>query len=185
MPSTEKYSPDGVFYLDQVYTVLRTHFIKQGYSEVVINDNRNKKDKVFGHPEYNYHNGIRSGVTHTYLQTALSRSNFKLLIHTYVQTIVRNGAQITGVQTNNTVDLPNGLASLTPKGRVIVSSGVFGTARLLFLSGIGPSDMIAQAAASNLGHLLPPSSKYINLPVGYNVADGPAIPVCSHYIHRP
>ncbi|CAG7847998.1 Cellobiose dehydrogenase Short=CDH; AltName: Full=Cellobiose-quinone oxidoreductase; Flags: Precursor [Serendipita indica DSM 11827] len=164
LPSSNNPSPDGARYLDQ-----------KGYMETVINDNVNRKDAIFGHPQYNFKNGIRSGVTHTYLQTAKTRPNFKLLTYTYAQSVKRNGATITGVQTNNTIDLPNGLATLTPRGRVILSSGVYGSARLLFLSGIGPSDMLGQAAASNLASLMPPASQYINLPVGYYVSDNPSI----------
>lgn len=177
LPSSETPSPDGVHYLDQVYTLLRTHFSKKGYSEIVINSQVQRKDLVFGHPSYNFKNGVRSGVTHTYLQTAKVRQNFKLLLYTYAQSVVRNGAQITGVQTNNTVDLPNGLATLTPKGRVILSSGAFGSSRLLWLSGIGTSDMINQAVASNLGSLVPPQPSWINLPVGYYASDNPSINV--------
>lgn len=76
------------------------------------------------------------------------------------------------------------------------SSGVFGTARLLFQSGkyipessitrlsrevqgIGPSDMIAIVANdATAKKYLPPSSQYINLPVGYNVTDNPSANVC-------
>lgn len=37
----------------------------------------------------------------TYLQTAQSRSNFKLMTNTRALSIVRNGATITGVRTDN------------------------------------------------------------------------------------
>ncbi|KAG8842600.1 hypothetical protein FRB91_004077, partial [Serendipita sp. 411] len=175
LPYYDNPSPDGVRYLDQVYTLLKKHFVTLGYGEANINDNRNWKDSVFGHPTYNFNNGIRSGVTHTYLQTAKARSNFKLLMWTMAQSVKRNSGQIVGVQTNNTIDLPNGLATLTSKGRVILSGGVYGTARILFSSGIGPADMIAQAAASTIASQLPPAAQYINLPVGYYVSDNPSI----------
>lgn len=177
LPSSDNPSPDNVRYLDQVYTLLKTHFQTKGYVEATINDNVDWKDSIMGHPAYNFNNGIRSGVTHTYYQTAKARSNFKVLLWTYAQSVIRNGPTITGVQTNNTIDLPNGLATLTPNGRVILSSGVFGSSRLLFLSGIGPADMITQAKQSSLGHLLPDPSSYIDLPVGYYASDNPSINV--------
>lgn len=129
---------------------------------------------------YNFNTGIRSGATHTYLQTAKARPNFKLLMWTYARALVRdgtNGARITGVKTNNTVDLPDGVATLKPNGRVVLSGGCFGTARILFTSGIGPSDMLQLVASSSSASLLPPSSQYINLPVGQYASDNPGITV--------
>lgn len=177
LPSSEATSPDGKHYLDQVYQLLSSHFKTKGYEGIDINSDRNRKDNVFGHPAYNFKNGIRSGVTHTYLQTSVARENFKLLPWTYALAAIRNGSTITGVQTNNTLELPNGLATLTPKGRVILSGGVYGSSRMLFASGIGPADMIQMVEASSQANLLPNSSQYIDLPVGYHVSDNPSINV--------
>jgi cellobiose dehydrogenase (acceptor) len=180
LPSYESSSPDGGFYLDQVYQLLRTHYSKKGFTETNINADRNNKDNAYGRMAHNFNTGIRSGVTHTYLQTAKARSNFKLVLWTYAKSLVRggtNGARITGVKTNNTVDFPDGVATLKPAGRVILSGGCFGTARLLFTSGIGPSDMIKLVESSSSANLLPPSSQYINLPVGYYASDNPGITV--------
>lgn len=44
----------------------------------------------------------------TYFQTAKARPNFTLMQYTYVTGLVRNGAQITGVRTNNTAYGGNG-----------------------------------------------------------------------------
>lgn len=82
--------------------------------------------------------GKRGGPVATYLQTALARPNFKLKMFTEVLNVVRNGAQITGVKTNDT-SVAGGIYPLTPNGRVILSAGSYGSARLLFRSGIGPS----------------------------------------------
>lgn len=114
----------------------------------------------------------------TYFQTAIARSNLHYVDYTLVSNVIRNGSTITGVQTNNTNVFPNGVATLTPNGRVILSAGTYGSSRILFQSGIGPTDMITlvqgnAAAAANL----PPSSQWIDLPVGYNVQDNPSIDV--------
>lgn len=123
-------------------------------------------------------NGKRGGPVATYFQTASARPNFTYKDYVLVSNVVRNGSQITGVQTNDTSLGPNGIVPLTPNGRVILSAGSFGSPRILFQSGIGPSDMISlvqanAAAAANL----PPASQFINLEVGMNVMDNPSINV--------
>ena len=93
--------------------------------------------------------------------------------------VVRNGSTVTGVQTNDTSLGPNGIIPLNPNGRVILSAGSLQTPRLLFQSGIGPTDQINlvkgnTAAASRL----PPQSDWINLSqVGFNAQDNPSINV--------
>ena len=91
---------------------------------------------------------------------------------------MRNGATITGVRTNDTSLGPNGIVPLNPNGRVILAAGSFGTPRILFQSGIGPTDMI-QAVQANptAGANLPAQSDWINLPVGNAVSDNPSINV--------
>lgn len=91
-------------------------------------------------------------------------------MNTFVWNVVRNGANITGVQTNDPCAGPAGVVSLNSGGRVILSSGSYGSARILFRSGIGPTDMITLVQGDpTAGPLLPPQSQWIDLPVGYNV----------------
>ncbi|KAG8687354.1 hypothetical protein FRC12_017219 [Ceratobasidium sp. 428] len=177
LPSTDTPSTDGKRYLTQVYDVVKTLLTKQGYQETTINSNPNAKDHVFGNPAYYTVGGRRNGPMGTYLKTAKARSNFKLMMYTKVLSVVRNGAQITGVQTNNTAIGGNGIIPLTSsKGRVIMAAGAFGTSKLLFQSGIGPSDMLTIAAGNAAtAKYMPPSSQYINLPVGMNVKDNPSV----------
>ncbi|QRV90517.1 GMC oxidoreductase [Ceratobasidium sp. AG-Ba] len=112
----------------------------------------------------------------TYLKTARARPNFTLLTGTKALSVLRNGNQITGVQTDNASAGDNGVFTLTKKGRVILAAGVFGTARLLYQSGIGPSDMLSIAAADPpTSKYMPPPSQYIDLPVGMHVTDNPAV----------
>lgn len=115
--------------------------------------------------------GKRGGPVASYLRTAKARKNFVLRQYTNVWNVVRNGSTITGVQTNDTSAGPNGIIPLNSGGRVILSGGSLHTPRILYRSGIGPTDMITLVQAdATAGPLLPPKASWINLPVGDNVS---------------
>ncbi|EGN94368.1 hypothetical protein SERLA73DRAFT_77778 [Serpula lacrymans var. lacrymans S7.3] len=176
LPSTDHPSTDGLRYLEQSYTVTSQLINGQGYRNVTINNYPNSKDHVYGYSAFDFIAGKRGGPVATYLQTALSRPNFVYRDYTLVSSVVRNRSQITGVQTNDSSLGPNGVVPLTHKGRVILSAGSYGSPRILFQSGIGPSDMIALVEGNpTTAANLPPSSQYIDLPVGYNVSDNPSV----------
>ncbi|KAF8710274.1 cellobiose dehydrogenase, partial [Rhizoctonia solani] len=177
LPSTDVPSPDGKRYLTQVYDVFKGVLDAQGYQSITINNQRNKKDKIYGYSAFSSQRGTRTGPMGTYLQTALARPNFKLLAYTKALAVARNGSTITGVHTNNTEVGNNGLIYVNPKGgRVILSAGSFGSARLLFQSGIGPADSLANVEATpESAPYLPPRSTYLDLPVGYNLQDNPSV----------
>ncbi|QRW24931.1 GMC oxidoreductase [Rhizoctonia solani] len=176
LPSTDIPSKDGKRYLTQIHDVIKSLLDKQGYSELTVNNSPNTKDKIYGFTAFPTQGGKRTGPMDTYLKTARARSNFKLVTNTNVLAVVRNGAQITGVRTDNSALGTNGIVSLTSKGRVVLSAGVFGTAKILFQSGIGPSDMLSITASNpTSSQYMPPSSQYINLPVGMNAKDSPSI----------
>jgi len=176
LPSTDHPSTDGKRYLEQSATVAALLLNPQGYRNLTINSSPNSKDHVYGNSAFDFINGKRGGPVATYLQTALARSNFVYKDYTMVTNVVRNGPNITGVQTNDTSLGPDGIIPLTKNGRVILSAGSYGSPRILFQSGIGPADMLEvvegiPSAAANL----PPPTEYIDLPVGDNVSDNPSI----------
>ncbi|KDR70281.1 hypothetical protein GALMADRAFT_894992 [Galerina marginata CBS 339.88] len=176
LPGTDHPSTDGKRYLEQTYSITEALLKPQGYSNITINDNPNYKDHAYGYSAFSFLNGKRAGPIATYYQTAIARKNLVYKQYANVFNVVRNGSQITGVQVNDTSLGPNGFIPLTPKGRVILSAGTYGTARLLFRSGIGPSDMITLVQGDpTAGPNLPPKAQWINLPVGYNVSDNPSI----------
>ncbi|KAL5632118.1 hypothetical protein ACGC1H_000214 [Rhizoctonia solani] len=177
LPSNDIASADGKRYLTEVYDVFKGVLDAQGYKSATINSQRNKKDKVYGYTAFSSQKGIRVGPMGTYLQTALARPNFQMMLYTKVLAVARNGSTITGVYTNNTQAGDNGFISLKPKGgRVILSGGAFGSSRILFQSGIGPADVISTVEATpGSAQYLPPKSSYISLPVGYHITDNPAI----------
>ncbi|KAI0635059.1 cellobiose dehydrogenase [Trametes polyzona] len=176
LPSTDHPSQDGKRYLEESANVVAQLLQAQGYSQTTINDNPDYKDHVFGYSAFDFLNGQRAGPVATYFQTALARKNFVYKDHVYVSQVIRNGSTILGVRTNDTSLGPNGIVPLNPNGRVVLSGGSFGTPRILFQSGIGPTDMI-QAVQSNptAGANLPPQDQWINLPVGQQVSDNPSI----------
>ncbi|KAJ7363784.1 cellobiose dehydrogenase [Mycena albidolilacea] len=175
LPPTDAPSTDGKRYLEEVSNVVAQLLIPQGYRNVTINNSPNDKDHIYGYSAYDFVKGKRGGPVATYLQTSLARKNFQLKLNTYVWNVIRNGSQITGVKTNDT-GVQDGIYPLKPGGRVILSAGTYGSARILFRSGIGPTDMINLVKGDPVaGPLLPPQAQWINLPVGFNVSDNPSI----------
>ncbi|PIL27426.1 hypothetical protein GSI_10574 [Ganoderma sinense ZZ0214-1] len=176
LPSTDHPSTDGKRYLEESATLVALLLNGQGYSNITINDNPNYKDHVYGFSAFDFINGERGGPVATYFQTAIARPNFTYKQYVLVSQVIRNGSTITGVRTNDTSLGPNGIIPLNPNGRVVLSAGSFGTPRILFQSGIGPTDML-QTVQSNptASANLPAQSQWINLPVGQGVSDNPSI----------
>jgi cellobiose dehydrogenase (acceptor) len=167
IPFTETPSSDGQLYYSQGYQVLGGVLAKAGWTSVVAGNQPDAKDKTYGHAENMFIHGERGGPMATYLVDASSRGNFKLVMNTMVNRVVRNQNTMTGVEVQGaycgTIQLNNG-------GKVILSAGAFGTPKILFRSGIGPSDqlnIVKQAEGSKLID----SSQWINLPVGQNLQD--------------
>ncbi|KAF9447347.1 hypothetical protein P691DRAFT_782546 [Macrolepiota fuliginosa MF-IS2] len=176
IPGTDHPSTDGKRYSMQVFDLTTKLLKDQGYTNITINSNPNWKDHVVGYPAYSFIDGKRAGPITTYFKTAVARPNLTYKQYVYVENVIRNGAQITGVKTNDTSLGPNGVIPLTSKGRVVLSAGAFGTPRILFRSGIGPQDMIDLVESHpTAGAQLPSADQYIDLPVGYNVMDNPSI----------
>ncbi|KAK8127196.1 carbohydrate-binding module family 1 protein [Apiospora sp. TS-2023a] len=174
IPGTDHPSQDGKLYLQQGYDVLSKGLRAGGWKEVVANTANDQKNRTFGHTAYMYSHGERGGPMATYLDSASKRSNFKLWMQTSVKRIVRTGGHVTGLEVEPYLKGGyQGTVNLTPvTGRVILSAGTFGSAKLLMRSGIGPQDQLEVVKASATdGATMIKSDDWINLPVGYNLED--------------
>ncbi|KAK4895697.1 hypothetical protein LTR27_006178 [Elasticomyces elasticus] len=172
IPFTERPSTDGVLYKPEGYNIVGGALAAAGWKNVSADAVPGEKNLTFSHPDHMFSGGERGGPLATYLVTADARSNFKLVMNTGVDRVVRDGSRMTGVELQ--AFLPGGLCGtvkVTPKtGKVILSAGAFGTPKILFRSGIGPQDQLEIVQKAE-GAKMVNSSQWLNLPVGYNLDD--------------
>lgn len=172
IPGTDTPSVDGKRYKQEGFDVLSTAMSAGGWKQVTANDVPDQKDKVYSHSPFMYENGQRQGPLGSYLVTASQRSNFKLWMNTAVRRVVRTGGKATGVELDGGNGGYCGTVNLNPGGRVILSSGTFGSSKLLFRSGIGPKDQLNVVKNSIVdGPTFINETQWINLPVGQNLND--------------
>ncbi|OBT67703.1 hypothetical protein VE03_03484 [Pseudogymnoascus sp. 23342-1-I1] len=164
IPGTDHPSMDGQRYLQTGFDVITQGLSGAGWTSVTANDVPDQKNRTYAHTPYMYSNGERGGPMATYLVTAMKRPNFEMWLNTSVERIVRTGGHATGLDVIAT-------QSGGYTGRVIVSSGAFGTAKLLFRSGIGPQDQLEVVQSSTDGPQMINETDWIILPVGYNLGD--------------
>lgn len=173
IPGTDLPSKDGKRYLLEGFNVVKTGLLAAGWKSVTANNVPTEKNRTFCHTPYMFANGERGGPQATYLVASKARPNFKLWLNTTVDRIQRTSGHATGlvVRASNNGGYA-GEIKLTPiTGRVIISAGAFGTPKLLFRSGIGPTDQLNIVKSSIDGPLMINSSYWINSPVGYNLDD--------------
>lgn len=171
IPWTDHSSQDGILYNQQGADLLSQGLENIGWENVTGNLVPDEKNRTFSHSEYFFLHGERGGPLETYLVSASKRNNFKLALNTTVTRLVRTGGHVSGVQVEASGPGGwNGTVNLSAEGRVILSAGVFNTAKILFRSGIGPTDQL-EIIKSVEGSSLIDSSQWINLPVGYDLDD--------------
>lgn len=154
------------------------------------NEHSDEKNHTYGHSTFFIENAERHGPLRTYLVTASERPHFKLLTNTIARRLVRTGGHVTGVELEcnkggSVGPGQSGVVNVTPgTGRVIVSAGTFGSAKLLFRSGIGPTDQLTVVKNSATdGATMISSDQWINLPVGNNLNDH--VGVSAHVLSYP
>ncbi|EKD14751.1 choline dehydrogenase [Drepanopeziza brunnea f. sp. 'multigermtubi' MB_m1] len=167
-PGTTIPSNDGISYDNATQAVLEPFFEQNGWSNTDYVNDPDSKDQVYGLPSLNVANGLRSGPIHTYLPLAQAKPDFTLALHTKVIRILRNASTITGVEVENASGRE--IINLNPSGAVILAAGSMSTPRLLFNSGIGPTEQINIVKSSPTGVTVP-ESDWISLPVGVGIKD--------------
>lgn len=136
IPGTETPSMDGELYLQQGFDVVSSGLLDAGWAEVSANEVPDEKNRVFTHTPYMFANGERGGPLATYLVTASERENFDLWLGTGVRRLVRTSGHVTGLEVEALLEGGYvGTVQLTPvTGRVILSAGTFGSAKILLRS---------------------------------------------------
>lgn len=124
-------------YLQEGFNVLAGGLAKNGWTRLEQpNARSNNKNHTFGHTTYMFSGGERGGPLATYLVSASRRRSFTLWTNTAVRRVTRVGGHITGVEVESTGEGGKcGTVKVTNyRGRVIVSAGTFGSAKLLLRS---------------------------------------------------
>lgn len=170
-PFTDLPSRDGKRYLQSGYEVAKDWLVDGAhYDELRLNDKPDRKSKAFGHPEFNYEGGQRSGPVKTYLQSALDRPNFTLVTGARVTRVAREGETAKGVDV-----IINGTEmtlTMAASGRVVLSGGALFSPSLLMHSGIGDPEVLTNLSSSGL-LILEPSDWINNTAVGDKLFDNP------------
>ncbi|KAI0193465.1 FAD/NAD(P)-binding domain-containing protein [Astrocystis sublimbata] len=164
-------SADGKYYDETIYNVASKSFESNGWTSTDAIQFPNDKHKAFSRAPSGIVNGLRGGPVRTYLPLAQKLDNFKLELHTRVVRAVRTNSTITGVEVE--VNGAREIININPGGGVLLASGSMSSPRILFNSGIGPTEQIEVVEAGNTLVRLPERSEWIDLPVGKRIQDHP------------
>nr|ADT70773.1 cellobiose dehydrogenase [Amesia atrobrunnea] len=174
IPGTDAPSTDGKRYYQQGFDVLAGGLSAGGWNKVTANSSPDKKNRTFSNAPFMFSGGERGGPLATYLTSAKKRSNFNLWLNTSVKRVIREGGHVTGVEVEPfRTGGYQGIVNVTAvSGRVVLSAGTFGSAKILLRGGIGPADQLEVVKASKIdGPTMISNASWIPLPVGYNLDD--------------
>lgn len=168
-PGSTLPSADGERYDQGLYDTVQPVLAKNGWSAVDMLEEPNKKHEAYSYPAWNIKDSKRAGPLRTYLPEAQKKPGFTLRTGAKTTRLIRSKDRVTAVEIET--DGKKETIKLCSTGRVVLSAGAMGTPRILFNSGIGPSDQIQ--AAKQSGVQVPAKKDWINLPVGQNLKDHP------------
>lgn len=174
LPGTYIPARDGQLVLQQGADVVATGLANAGWTNLTNGPNSmpNAKNFTFGKTTYMTIDGERGGPLATYLATANARPNFEMWLNTTVNRVVRTGGQVIALELEAFGENGHsGFVNVTATGKVIISAGVFGTARILYRSGIGPTDQLQIVQSSTDGPTMISEDEWIDLPVGHGLQD--------------
>lgn len=135
IPGTTTPSTDGKRYYQEGFEVVAGGLEAGGWTEVNANDVPNEKNRTFTHTPYMYSGGERGGPLATYLVRAADRDNFDMWLGTSVKRVVREEGHVTGLEVEARLEGGyEGTVPLTEEGRVVLSAGTFGSAKVLLRS---------------------------------------------------
>jgi cellobiose dehydrogenase (acceptor) len=136
IPSDDTTSMDGKRFFQQGYEVIAGGLRAANWINITANNLPDTKNKAYSYTPFMFSGGERGGPLATYLWSATRRPNMQLWTGTQVRRLIRTGSRVTGVEVEPFINGGYvGRALVKPTtGRVILSAGVYGTAKILFRS---------------------------------------------------
>ncbi|KAI9166293.1 Cellobiose dehydrogenase [Paramyrothecium foliicola] len=169
-PGTILASNDGKRYDDTAYVIMSRFLGANGWVEGDALNDVEAKELMYTHPPWSIADGLRDSPVRSILPDALELPNFTLELNTKVLRAVRTGRVVKGIEVERADGLRE-LVNLNNGGSLVLAAGSHSTPRILFNSGIGPSEQIEIVASGSTNIQLPPKAQWINLPVGENLKD--------------
>ena len=136
IPWNDHPSMDGELYLQQGFDVVSEGLDNAHWVRCNANEVADSRQQFYSLTPFMFSHGERGGPMATYLVSMDARPNTDFWMNTMVRRVIRDGGHITGVEVEPvTEEGYRGVVNVTPNtGRVILSAGTFGSAKILFRS---------------------------------------------------